>query len=95
MRFARPSVDVLFQSAADAFGPDAIAVVLTGANRDGAEGAAQIKAAGGRVIVQDPRTAEAPQMPEAVLAMLDPDYILAPERMGPLLVELTARPYVS
>jgi two-component system chemotaxis response regulator CheB len=95
VRFARPSIDVLFESAADALGPSAVAVILTGANRDGAEGAARIKSAGGRVVVQDPLTAEAPQMPNAVLATLHPDYILAPERMGPLLVELTAPPYAA
>jgi two-component system chemotaxis response regulator CheB len=95
VRFARPSVDVLFESAADVLGSSAVAVVLTGANRDGAEGALRIKSAGGRVLVQDPLTAEAPQMPNAVLATLHPDYILAPERMGPPLVELTAPPYAA
>jgi two-component system chemotaxis response regulator CheB len=78
VRFARPSIDVLFESAADAFGSRAIAIILTGANSDGSEGAARIKARGGRVIVQDPTTAEAPQMPQAVLARLRPDYILPP-----------------
>jgi two-component system chemotaxis response regulator CheB len=92
VRFARPSVDVLFESAADAFGPSTIGIVLSGANRDGAEGAARIKARGGRLIVQDPETCEAPQMPEAVLAILNPDYILPPERISPLLVELATHP---
>lgn len=92
VRFARPSVDVLFESAADAFGREAIALVLTGANGDGAHGAECIKAGGGRVIVQDPATAEAPQMPQAVLARIAPDYVLSLDRIAPLLVELTAVP---
>ena len=89
IRYARPSIDVLFESAADAYGLEAIALVLTGANCDGTYGAARIKQAGGLVIVQDPKTAEAPQMPEAVLAKFHPDYILPLDRMAPLLVELT------
>lgn len=92
VRFARPSVDVLFESAADAFGAKTIAVVLTGANGDGARGAERIKAHGGRVIVQDPATAEAPQMPQATLDLASPDYILRLDQIAPLLVELTASP---
>jgi two-component system, chemotaxis family, protein-glutamate methylesterase/glutaminase len=92
VRYARPSIDVLFESAADAFGPNVIGIVLTGANSDGALGAARIKARGGRVIVQDPATSEAPQMPQAALTRINPDYILPLERIAPLLVELTARP---
>ncbi len=69
VQFARPSIDVLFQSAADEFGPRAIGVVLTGANADGAEGLAAIKRRGGYTIVQDPATAERREMPEAALAV--------------------------
>lgn len=91
VRFARPSIDVLFESAAESLGSSVIGVVLTGANADGSEGAARIKANGGRIIVQEPATAEAPQMPQAVLAILSPEYILPVDRIGPLLVELTAQ----
>jgi two-component system, chemotaxis family, protein-glutamate methylesterase/glutaminase len=68
VRFARPSIDVAFLSAADAYGARLIAVVLTGANEDGAAGARRIHAAGGRVLVQAPETAEVARMPAATLA---------------------------
>ncbi len=91
VRYARPSIDVLFESAADAFGREAVGIVLTGANIDGSLGASRIQARGGRVIVQDPATADAPQMPQGVIAAIDPDYILSLEQIAPLLLELTRR----
>ena len=86
--YSRPSIDVLFESAADAYRRHVIAVVLTGANADGARGAARVKAAGGFVIVQDPQTAEARAMPEAAIQQARVDRILPLERIGPFLVEL-------
>ncbi|MEO5679171.1 MAG: chemotaxis protein CheB [Acidimicrobiales bacterium] len=68
VRFSRPSVDVLFQSASEAFGNRMAAVVLTGANDDGAAGLAQVAAAGGLALVQDRETAERAEMPAAALA---------------------------
>lgn len=68
VNYARPSIDVLFESAADAFGAAVIGVVLTGASNDGACGAAHILNRGGWVIVQDPASAERPEMPAAALA---------------------------
>lgn len=65
---SRPSVDVLFASAADSYGPSLAAVVLTGANADGSQGALAVKQAGGTVLVQDPEEAERREMPEAVIA---------------------------
>ena len=65
---SRPSVDVLFESAADAFGPGVLAILLTGGNEDGASGVAAVRAAGGIVVVQDPAEAYAPTMVEAALA---------------------------
>lgn len=65
--FARPSIDVLFESAAEAYGPAAAAVLVTGANADGAAGAAAVKRAGGLVAVQDPASAAAAAMPRAAL----------------------------
>jgi two-component system chemotaxis response regulator CheB len=68
VRFSRPSIDVLFESAADSYGESTIAIVLTGANEDGAEGARAVRNAGGVVLVQDPATAERREMPEAAIA---------------------------
>ncbi|MFL9841103.1 chemotaxis protein CheB [Sphingomonas sp. ST-64] len=66
--FSRPSIDVLFESAADSYGADLVGVVLTGANEDGARGAAAVVAAGGTVLVEEPATAYAAAMPAAALA---------------------------
>jgi two-component system chemotaxis response regulator CheB len=85
VQYARPSVDVLFESAADAYGAGTIGVLLTGANADGAAGLAAIKRAGGVAVVQDPRTAEAPQMPEAALRATPVDAVLAVSEIGPYI----------
>jgi two-component system, chemotaxis family, protein-glutamate methylesterase/glutaminase len=85
---ARPSIDVLFESAADVYGPGVIGVILTGTGRDGAAGLAHIKQRGGRTIVQDPATATRAAMPEAALAGSIVDWILPLELIGPRLVEL-------
>jgi two-component system chemotaxis response regulator CheB len=66
--YSRPSLDVLFESAADAYGPDLIAIVLTGANEDGAKGLKAIAEAGGMAIVQNPEEAYASAMPQAAIA---------------------------
>ena len=88
VEYSRPSIDVLFESAADAYGAATIGVVLTGANADGARGAARIKERGGFIIAQDPKTAESPAMPEAAIAAARVDRILPLDRIGPFLVEL-------
>jgi len=88
VRFSRPSIDVLFESAADAYGRELIGVVLTGANEDGARGAKRIKQRGGLVIVQDPKTAEAPQMPAAVAEMVDVDRILPLDGIASFLADV-------
>ncbi|MBE9012514.1 chemotaxis protein CheB [Pseudanabaenaceae cyanobacterium LEGE 13415] len=86
--FAKPSIDVLFESAAEVYQSSTIGVVLTGANHDGAEGLAKIKARGGFTIVQDPRTAECPSMPEAAISKSVVDRVLPLEQISPLLVKL-------
>lgn len=80
--FARPSIDVMFESVADSYGADGVAVMLTGSNDDGAAGARAVKAAGGRVVVQDPETAKAPEAPRAVLAAITPDAVLPLDRIA-------------
>ena len=85
---SRPSIDVLFESSADAYGAGVIGVILTGANADGAKGAMRIKSRGGFVIAQDPETAESPAMPRAAIEAARVDRILPLDRIGPFLVEL-------
>jgi two-component system chemotaxis response regulator CheB len=83
--YARPSIDVLFESAADAYGADVVGIVLTGANGDGARGLARIKAGGGLALVQDPATAYAPDMPRAAIAATSVDRILPLPDIAPFL----------
>lgn len=85
---SRPSIDVLFESAADVFGPNLLAVVLTGANNDGAQGLAKVRELGGITVVQDPGEAQVSTMPEAALALQEPDHILTLQGIGQLLAAL-------
>ncbi|RKS27626.1 two-component system chemotaxis response regulator CheB [Pseudomonas sp. WPR_5_2] len=85
---SRPAIDYLFESAADAYGPTLAAVLLTGANRDGARGLAHVKERGGLTIVQDPDEAQVATMPKAALDFHHPDHILPVRGIGRLLVEL-------
>ena len=89
VRFSRPSIDVMFTSAADTYGTAAIGVVLTGANEDGSRGLAHIAKRGGRALVQDPKTAEIPIMPEAAIRAVPTAEILPLERLAPRLIELS------
>jgi two-component system chemotaxis response regulator CheB len=88
IHFSRPSIDVLFESAADAWGERVAGVLLTGANADGAAGLEAIKRAGGVTVVQDPEEAEIPTMPLAALQRFAPDYILPLRDIHRLLREL-------
>jgi two-component system chemotaxis response regulator CheB len=87
---ARPSINVLFESAADAYEERAIGVILTGSSQDGAEGLARIKALGGLAIVQDPTTAESPTLPKAAIAAVAIDWILPLCDIAPLIVKLSS-----
>jgi two-component system chemotaxis response regulator CheB len=88
VQYSRPSVDVLFDSAADAYGPRMIAVILTGANDDGAYGVKRVKRRGGFTIAQDPETAEKRSMPDAAIATGAVDRVLALGDIAPLLADL-------
>lgn len=91
VHYSRPSIDVLFESAAEAYGARLVAVMLTGASADGAEGLARIRHGGGLAIVQDPAEAPAPAMPQAALAQAGADYCLPLARIAPLLNQLAHR----
>jgi two-component system, chemotaxis family, protein-glutamate methylesterase/glutaminase len=86
--YARPSIDVLFESAAAAYGRGAIGVIMTGASSDGAQGIEAIKKRGGVAIAQSPETAEAPTMPAAAIAAAKVDMILSLAEIGPHLATL-------
>ena len=88
VHFSRPSIDVLFETAADAYGETLLALVLTGANSDGAAGAARIERGGGRVIVQAPQTASARAMPDAAIAACANAHVLPLAEIGAYIREL-------
>jgi two-component system chemotaxis response regulator CheB len=88
VHFSRPAIDVLFESAADAYGESLAAVLLTGANDDGARGLARIKERGGTTVVQSPDTALVRIMPDAALRLATPDRVLPPAAIGPFLARL-------
>ena len=92
VRYARPSIDVTFLSAADAYGAGVVAVVLTGANADGAAGARRIESRGGRVLVEDPATAEISRMPAAAIKATKAAEVLSLEAIAARLRALAAGP---
>jgi two-component system chemotaxis response regulator CheB len=89
VHFSRPSIDVLFESAADAFGTGLVGVLLSGANEDGARGLLRIRRAGGRTLVQSPETARAPRMPVAALELAAAEHVSGLATLGELLRTLT------
>lgn len=87
--FSRPSIDVLFESAAECWGERVVGILLSGGNEDGAQGLDCIARAGGLTIVQDPAEAEVPRMPAAALEMCARiDHVLPVARIGRLLHDL-------
>lgn len=88
VNFARPSVDVLFESAAEAYGPELIGVVLTGAGSDGGRGLLKIKNSGGMAIVQDPADAAMKSMPENALQLSKVDHVVGLKDIPGLLMRL-------
>lgn len=85
VNYARPSIDVLFESAADAYGKGVLAVLLTGASADGAAGMAYIHQRGGRTLVQDPASAECAVMPQSALDAAPIDLVLPLAEIGSYL----------
>ncbi|MEI9953517.1 MAG: chemotaxis protein CheB [Pseudomonadota bacterium] len=89
VNFSRPSIDVLFESAADVFGQTLCCIVLTGANDDGAQGASCVRRQGGFVIVQDPESAEAKEMPNAAISRANPQIIASLPEIAQLIRLMT------
>jgi two-component system chemotaxis response regulator CheB len=88
--FSRPSIDVLFESAADAYGRGLAGIILTGASADGAQGLHAVWAAGGIALVQRPESAQAATMPQAALAACPGATIMSLEQMAEFLQDLSA-----
>jgi len=87
VNYSRPAIDVLFETAADAFGKELIGVILTGANHDGAQGLRAVEAAGGVALVEDPAMAEVPTMPAAALSACSSARAMSLEQIRTFLQE--------
>jgi two-component system chemotaxis response regulator CheB len=88
----RPAIDPLFRTAAQSYGSAAIGVILTGNLDDGTAGLAAIRQRGGTAVVQDPRDALFPAMPQSALLHVNVDYCVPLQKIAPLLIELTRQP---
>lgn len=89
--YARPSIDVLMRSAADAYGAKLLGVILSGASADGAAGLASIKDAGGLTAVQNPGEAKFAVMPQAAIDQCGPHFVLSTDEMGELILKMDHR----
>ena len=89
--FSRPSIDVLFESAADAYGPALAGIILTGASSDGTRGLQAICEAGGIAVVQSPESAQAPALPVAALAASPNACVMSLEQMAEFLQDLSRK----
>lgn len=90
--WARPAIDPMFRSAAQAYGAGVIGVILTGGLNDGTAGLIEVKANGGTAIVQDPADANTSNMPQSALENVSVDHVLAAARIGQCIVQLAAAP---
>lgn len=88
VHYSRPSIDVLMESAADAWGASLAGILLTGANEDGADGLARIGECGGFTVVQDPAEAAIATMPQAAIARRAPNLVLTLDQVRTWLIEL-------
>jgi len=91
IHFSRPSIDVMFASVAATYGPRCMGVILSGSNRDGADGIAAIKRSGGTTVAQGPSTAEFSTMPQSAIDTGCVDYVLPLGKMGQNISELISR----
>lgn len=89
--FSRPSIDILFETAAESYKDGLVGVVLTGANEDGAEGARAVALSGGMVLIEDPETAFAATMPAAALARCSSARLLSLDGIADTLIGLGAK----
>ena len=87
VNYSRPSIDVLFETAADVYKERLLGIILTGANKDGAEGMKKLRALGGTTIAQQPATADYPEMPQAAISTGAIQHILTPEAIGRFLLD--------
>ena len=90
VHFSRPSIDVLFESAADLYRDRLLAILLSGANEDGAAGADRVRRRGGVTIVQDPRSARSSLMPQSALNLFQPTHVLALDAIAAMLGTMDA-----
>lgn len=88
LNFSRPSIDILFESAAYAYGHKAAGILLTGANNDGALGLKKIQKSRGIAIVQEPRDAEYETMPLSAMEIMKPDYVMTKDEIADLIKNL-------
>jgi two-component system chemotaxis response regulator CheB len=88
INFSRPSIDVTFETVAEAYGEGATAILLSGANADGVEGMALIKSLKGTIVVQDPSTAQVPYMPQQAIYAMPIDHILTVEQLPGFINQL-------
>ena len=89
VRFSRPSIDVLFASAAESFGARVAALLLSGGGQDGADGLHAVARAGGVTLVQSPLSAAIPHLPQAALQRFQPTRVLDADQLAPFLLELS------
>lgn len=90
VNYSRPSIDVTFESAADAYGANLTCILLSGANADGVNGLKIAKQKGSSIIIQDPASAEVPYMPQQAMANVTPDYILRPDNVQQMIAAIGA-----
>lgn len=93
--YARPSIDILFETAADAYKENLLGLLLTGANHDGATGLKRIHDQGGYTLVQDPKSAYAKEMPESAIKLFRPNQILELDKIGYELNKILDRGVVN